>query len=109
MILRRWLDAIEPHFLKGGRYEKYYAVYEMFDTIFYTPKTVTKSDAEVLANLQRDMKRMVFGQDKAIDSLSSAIKLARAGLREPEKPIGATCSPVRPGSARPRSPSSSPA
>ncbi len=52
------------------------------------PKTVTKSDAEVIGNLQRDMKRLVFGQDKAIDALSSAIKLARAGLREPEKPIG---------------------
>jgi ATP-dependent Clp protease ATP-binding subunit ClpA len=52
------------------------------------PKTVTKSDAEVLANLERDLKRLVFGQDKAIESLSSAIKLARAGLREPEKPIG---------------------
>ncbi len=52
------------------------------------PKTVTKSDAEVLSNLERDLKRLVFGQDNAIDSLSSAIKLARAGLREPEKPIG---------------------
>jgi ATP-dependent Clp protease ATP-binding subunit ClpA len=52
------------------------------------PKTVTKSDAEVLANLQKDLKRLVFGQDKAIEALSSAIKLARAGLREPEKPIG---------------------
>jgi ATP-dependent Clp protease ATP-binding subunit ClpA len=52
------------------------------------PKTVTKSDAEVLANLDRDLKRLVFGQDKAIDALTSAIKLARAGLREPEKPIG---------------------
>jgi len=52
------------------------------------PKTVTKSDAEVLANLERDLKRLVFGQDKAIDALTSAIKLARAGLREPEKPIG---------------------
>ena len=52
------------------------------------PKTVTKSDAEVLGNLERDLKRLVFGQDKAIESLSSAIKLARAGLREPEKPIG---------------------
>ena len=52
------------------------------------PKTVTKSDAELLSNLDRDMKRMVFGQDKAIDNLTSAIKLARAGLREPEKPIG---------------------
>ncbi len=52
------------------------------------PKTVTKSDAEVMGNLNRDLKRLVFGQDKAIETLTSAIKLARAGLREPEKPIG---------------------
>ncbi|MBU2582366.1 MAG: ATP-dependent Clp protease ATP-binding subunit ClpA [Alphaproteobacteria bacterium] len=52
------------------------------------PKTVTKSDAEVLSNLQKDLKRLVFGQDHAITALSSAIKLSRAGLREPEKPIG---------------------
>ncbi len=52
------------------------------------PKTVTKSDAELLKNLSEDLKRVVFGQDQAIDALSSAIKLARAGLREPEKPIG---------------------
>ena len=52
------------------------------------PKTVTKSDAEVLGNLERDLKRLVFGQDKAIEALTSAIKLSRAGLREPEKPIG---------------------
>jgi ATP-dependent Clp protease ATP-binding subunit ClpA len=52
------------------------------------PKTVTKSDAEVIAHIDRDLKRLVFGQDKAIEALSSAIKLARAGLREPEKPIG---------------------
>ena len=52
------------------------------------PKTVTKSDAEVLSNLEKDMKRVVFGQNKAIEALCSAIKLARAGLREPEKPIG---------------------
>jgi len=52
------------------------------------PKTVTKSDAEVLHNLGKDLKRVVFGQDKAIEALSSAIKLSRAGLREPEKPIG---------------------
>ena len=51
-------------------------------------RTVTKSDAEVLGNLEKDMKRLVFGQDKAIEQLASAIKLARAGLREPEKPIG---------------------
>jgi ATP-dependent Clp protease ATP-binding subunit ClpA len=52
------------------------------------PKTVTKSDAEVLINLQKDLKRVVFGQDLAIEALASAIKLSRAGLREPEKPIG---------------------
>ncbi len=52
------------------------------------PKTITKSDAEVLGNLEKDLRRLVFGQDKAIEALSSAIKLARAGLREPEKPIG---------------------
>ncbi|MEO1282439.1 MAG: ATP-dependent Clp protease ATP-binding subunit ClpA, partial [Pseudomonadota bacterium] len=52
------------------------------------PKTITKSDADVLVNLQKDLKRLVFGQNNAIDALSSAIKLSRAGLREPEKPIG---------------------
>src|SRR5467141_3426935 len=52
------------------------------------PKTVSKDDAEVLAHLEDTLKRVVYGQDKAIISLSSSIKLARAGLREPEKPIG---------------------
>jgi ATP-dependent Clp protease ATP-binding subunit ClpA len=52
------------------------------------PKTISKSDAEVMVNLERDLKRLVFGQDKAIEALSAAIKLSRAGLREPEKPIG---------------------
>jgi len=52
------------------------------------PKSVTKDDAEVLKDLEKSLKRVVFGQDDAIDALSSAIKLARAGLREPEKPIG---------------------
>ncbi len=52
------------------------------------PKNVSRNDKETLQNLVRDLKRMVFGQDKAIDALTSAIKLARAGLREPEKPIG---------------------
>ena len=52
------------------------------------PKTVSKDDAEVMYNLQKDLKRLVFGQDVAIDALSAAIKLSRAGLREPEKPIG---------------------
>ena len=52
------------------------------------PKNVTKDDAIVLKDLEASLKRVVFGQNNAIESLSSAIKLARAGLREPEKPIG---------------------
>ncbi|WP_417210994.1 ATP-dependent Clp protease ATP-binding subunit ClpA [Antarctobacter sp.] len=52
------------------------------------PKNVSKDDAEVLKDLEKSLKRVVFGQDAAITALSSAIKLARAGLREPEKPIG---------------------
>ena len=52
------------------------------------PKNITKDDAIVLKDLEASLKRVVFGQDNAIESLSSAIKLARAGLREPEKPIG---------------------
>ena len=51
-------------------------------------KNVTKDDAEVLKDLEKSLKRVVFGQDTAIEALASAIKLARAGLREPEKPIG---------------------
>ncbi len=52
------------------------------------PKSVSKDDQEVLRDLEVSLKRVVFGQDAAIDALASAIKLARAGLREPEKPIG---------------------
>ena len=52
------------------------------------PRNVSKDDAEVLRDLEKSLKRVVFGQDAAISALSSAIKLARAGLREPEKPIG---------------------
>jgi len=52
------------------------------------PKSVSTDDRTVLKNLERDLKTVVFGQDDAITSLSTAIKLSRAGLREPEKPIG---------------------
>ncbi len=52
------------------------------------PKSVSKDDAEVLQHLETNLKRVVYGQDAAITALSAAIKLARAGLREPEKPIG---------------------
>ncbi len=52
------------------------------------PKTISKTDAEVLRAIDDDLKRVVFGQDKAIEALGAAIKLSRAGLREPGKPIG---------------------
>ncbi len=52
------------------------------------PKTVSADDEKVLANLEDELKRVVYGQDTAISALASSIKLARAGLREPEKPIG---------------------
>ncbi|MFC0409071.1 ATP-dependent Clp protease ATP-binding subunit ClpA [Roseomonas elaeocarpi] len=52
------------------------------------PKSVSTDDKETLRNLERDLKSMVFGQDKAIEALSAAIKLSRAGLRDAEKPIG---------------------
>ena len=52
------------------------------------PKSVSTDDREQLRTLERDLKAMVFGQDKAIEVLSSAIKLSRAGLRDPDKPIG---------------------
>jgi ATP-dependent Clp protease ATP-binding subunit ClpA len=52
------------------------------------PKTVSADDAVVLSTLDAELRRVVYGQDTAISALASAIKLARAGLREPEKPIG---------------------
>jgi ATP-dependent Clp protease ATP-binding subunit ClpA len=52
------------------------------------PKSVSKNDSEMLASLPDDLKRVVFGQNDAIDQLAAAIKMARAGLREPQKPIG---------------------
>ncbi len=52
------------------------------------PKSVSKSDTERLKKLGEELRRVVFGQGEAIDQLAAAIKLSRAGLREPEKPIG---------------------
>ncbi|SNS29693.1 MULTISPECIES: ATP-dependent Clp protease ATP-binding subunit ClpA [unclassified Azospirillum] len=52
------------------------------------PKSISRDDKETLLNLERDLKTMVFGQNPAIEALVSAIKLARAGLRDAEKPIG---------------------
>ncbi|NVN10922.1 MULTISPECIES: ATP-dependent Clp protease ATP-binding subunit ClpA [Nguyenibacter] len=52
------------------------------------PKSVSSDDKETLRTLERDLKGMVYGQDRAIEALTAAIKLSRAGLRDPEKPIG---------------------
>jgi len=52
------------------------------------PKSVSKSDSEALRQLEEDLGRAVFGQEPAVEQLSSAMKMARAGLRDPQKPIG---------------------
>src|SRR5690606_13485482 len=52
------------------------------------PKSVSVSDKEVLRNLERDLKLTVYGQDPAIDVLANAIKMARSGLGNEQKPIG---------------------
>jgi ATP-dependent Clp protease ATP-binding subunit ClpA len=52
------------------------------------PKTVSSSDKQTLANLERDLKMVVFGQDSAIETLSTAIKMSRSGLGDSDKPIG---------------------
>ncbi len=52
------------------------------------PKSVSASDKQALAKLEDNLKMVVFGQDKAIDLLVAAIKLSRAGLKEPQKPVG---------------------
>jgi len=56
--LRQMLDSIEPHFQEGGRLQKYYAVYEVFDTFFYSPDSVTRSTAHVRDGL--DLKRIMI-------------------------------------------------
>ncbi|MEE1877714.1 ATP-dependent Clp protease ATP-binding subunit ClpA [Altererythrobacter litoralis] len=52
------------------------------------PKSVSTDDKKALENLERDLKHVVFGQDEAIQRLATAMKLSRAGLRDPDKPIG---------------------
>lgn len=57
-VLRKFLDKIEPHFVKGGRYESWYALYEAVDTIFYTPPSVAKTTAFVRDGI--NLKRMMI-------------------------------------------------
>ena len=52
------------------------------------PKSISRDDEKALKSLEGDIKRMVFGQNGAIEQVAAAVKLARAGLREPDKPIG---------------------
>jgi Na+-transporting NADH:ubiquinone oxidoreductase subunit B len=56
--LRSFLDRIEPHFLKGGKWQRFYALYEAVDTIFYSPKSVTQSGAHVRDGI--DLKRIMI-------------------------------------------------
>ena len=58
MALRKLLDSIEPHFEKGGKYEKWYALYEAVDTIFYSPSSVTKTGSHVRDGI--DLKRVMI-------------------------------------------------
>lgn len=80
------------HLLSESKRRKTIGVKEIEDVVAklarIPPKNVSKNDAEVLRDLEKNLKRVVFGQDEAIKALASAIKLSRAGLREPEKPIG---------------------
>ncbi|MFI0396068.1 ATP-dependent Clp protease ATP-binding subunit ClpA [Paracoccus jiaweipingae] len=80
------------HLLPESRRRKTISPREIEDVVAkiarIPPKQVSKDDTEMLRDLDATLKRVVFGQDQAIDALASAIKLARAGLREPEKPIG---------------------
>jgi hypothetical protein len=69
---------------------------------------VSNDDRNKLKNLDRDLKSVVFGQDKAIDALATAIKMARSGLGKPTSRSAPSCSPAPPASARPRSPSNWP-
>ncbi|HBZ45246.1 MAG TPA: ATP-dependent Clp protease ATP-binding subunit ClpA [Maritimibacter sp.] len=80
------------HLVAASKRRKSIGVKEIEDIIAkiarIPPKSVSKDDQAVLKDLEGSLKRVVFGQDKAITALSSAIKLARAGLRDAEKPIG---------------------
>ena len=52
------------------------------------PKTVSSNDKETLRNLERNLKLVIFGQDKAVETLSAAIKMSRSGLGDERKPVG---------------------
>jgi ATP-dependent Clp protease ATP-binding subunit ClpA len=69
---------------------------------------VSNDDRSKLQTLERDLKSVVFGQDKALEVLASAVKMARSGLGKPTSRSAPSCSPAPPASARPKWPSSWP-
>jgi len=78
--------------LKASKRKKIISVVEIENVVAKIArvplKKISVRDKETMRHLDRDLKLMVYGQDQAIDALSSAIKLARSGLREPQKPVG---------------------
>lgn len=80
------------HLLRGHKRKKVIGVSEIEEVVAKIAripvKKVSQRDKEALKSLDRDLKLLVYGQDQAIDALASAIKLARSGLREPNKPVG---------------------
>ena len=66
------------------------------------PKAVSKDDAEVLRHLEETLKRVVYGQDKAIEALAASIKLAVLACANLKSRSAVICSPARPASARPK-------
>lgn len=78
--------------LKASKRKKIISVVEIENVVAKIARVPLKKisirDKETMRHLDRDLKLMVYGQDEAIDALSSAIKLARSGLREPQKPVG---------------------
>ena len=78
--------------LKASKRKKIISVVEIENVVAKIARVPLKKisirDKETMRSLDRDLKLMVYGQDQAIDALSSAIKLARSGLREPQKPVG---------------------
>ena len=85
-------EAGAARVLQAGRKKKQITVRDIEDVVslmaHIPTKTVSADDTEALKNLERDLKSSVFGQNKAIEALTSSIKMARAGLREAGKPIG---------------------
>lgn len=79
-------------FLPPSRRRKVISVREIEDVVANIARiprrSINRSDRKLLENLERNLRFMVFGQDDACSQVANAIKLSRAGLREPEKPIG---------------------